>query len=504
MTGKRAKKITSVLVEGNFNVLHPGHIRLFRYAKELGERLIVAVRGDASRTPGIFIPERHRLEGVQLNSYVDEAFILDGRIEDYIRKSKPDIVLRGKEHEQEASRLSEIVAEYGGKLIFDSGDATISTPEFDRYMQALDINNSDSTAVREYCKRQGLDPSNNKNIISGFRKLKVLVIGDVIVDEYINCDPVGLSQEDPTIVVTPIESEKFVGGAAIVAAHAASVGAEVYLYSVVGSDYSGKFLAERMRDLGVQANIIRDETRPTTTKRRYRCKSKTLLRVSRFHSNSLSQSVQRKLLDKMKKMIKKADLIIFSDFNYGVCTDNVIQCVINSVESSKAAIVADCQSSSQYGDVSKYKGVDILFPTEREARIAVRDFECGVAVLAEKLRAATNTRNLIIKFAEEGLMIYAGQPALSDNQFLDRLPALNKNPVDTAGAGDSLLVACSLSYAVSKNIWLSSLIGTYMASIQVGRLGNCPISSAELSRAIEHFESCQRDDHIGNKECVPL
>ena len=90
----------TVFVSGNFNVLHPGHLRLLRFAKELSDKLIVGVWSDRIAGKESHIPEEFRLEGIQSNGWVDEAFLLDESVEEVIRKLRPDIVVKGKEHEK--------------------------------------------------------------------------------------------------------------------------------------------------------------------------------------------------------------------------------------------------------------------------------------------------------------------------------------------------------------------------------------------------------------------
>ena len=123
--------------------------------------------------------------------------------------------------------------------------------------------------------------------VDKFKGLRVTVLGDVIVDEYIDCDPLGMSQEDPTIVVTPIQSESFVGGAAIVAAHARSLGADVRFISVFGKDATAEFSHSKLLEYGVDVQkLFEDDTRPTTLKQRFRAAGKTLLRVSHLRQQS--------------------------------------------------------------------------------------------------------------------------------------------------------------------------------------------------------------------------
>ena len=108
----------TVFVYGDFNILHPGHLRLLKFAKESGDRLIVGVNANAQATNAHILQEQVRLESIQATSFVDEAFILDEPVTDYIKCSKPDIVVKGKEYENIENPEEAILHTYGGKLIF--------------------------------------------------------------------------------------------------------------------------------------------------------------------------------------------------------------------------------------------------------------------------------------------------------------------------------------------------------------------------------------------------
>ena len=118
--------------------------------------------------------------------------------------------------------------------------------------------------------------------LARFDGMRILVVGDLIVDRYTECDPVGMSQEDPTIVVTPIDEKRFVGGAGIVAAHARGLGAEVRFFTVMGEDEAATYAHAQLGGFGVAVEHVTDLTRPTTTKQRFRALGKTLLRVNRL------------------------------------------------------------------------------------------------------------------------------------------------------------------------------------------------------------------------------
>lgn len=137
------------------------------------------------------------------------------------------------------------------------------------------------------------------------------MIGDTIVDEYVMCDPLGMSQEDPTIVVTPISSNKFLGGAGIVAAHARGLGAHVSFYSILGDDQLSNFVEEKMQEYRIDAHLYTDKTRETTHKQRFRANGKTLLRVNRLKQHYIDNELQETILQDIRHHLDKIDLLIF-------------------------------------------------------------------------------------------------------------------------------------------------------------------------------------------------
>ena len=466
----------TVFVSGTFNVLHPGHLRLLKFAKANGDRLVVGVLTDRVAGSAAHVPQDFRLEAVKMNGLVDEAFLVDSAVEEVILKLKPALVVKGKEHKSHENPEQKAVDSYGGKLLFSSGDVVFSSLDLIRREMASQEQKSISLP-KQFMSRRKVTAKSLIDVMQKFKGLKVVVVGDVIVDEYISCDPLGMSEEDPTIVVTPISSRTFIGGAAIVAAHASSLGAHVKFFSVVGDDASAKFCRDELSKFGVEHHLLVDDSRPTTLKQRFRSRSKTLLRVSHLAQRLIDESFQNELATKLAKACSDAGLLIFSDFNYGTLPQGVVDQVTAIAAKNKTKIVADSQSSSQIGDISRFKNVDLLTPTEREARLALRNTEDGLVVIAELVCVAANAGAAIVKLGEQGVLLHARKGKTFET---DQIPALNSAPQDVAGAGDCMLVASSLALTVGANMWEAGLLGSLAAAIQVGRVGNTPITQDEI------------------------
>jgi rfaE bifunctional protein kinase chain/domain len=476
------KKINNIVfVSGNFNIIHPGHLRLLQFAKELGSKLIVGVFSDEISGTNAHIKEGLRLKNIESLTWVDQAFIIYKDLNSIITKIKPDIIVKGKEHENKINPEIESLKKYGGKLIFSSGESMFSS--FDLINQELEVSKSSSffNTINEF----KIVVNNLKKHLSKISKLKVIVIGDTIIDEYITCEALGMSQEDPTIVVTPVKTDKFIGGAAIVAAHAAGLGANVDLISVCGYDENSLFAISKLKTYKVNAYFFKDKARPTTLKKRYRCKGKTMLRVSHLHQGMIDSEIQAKILHKFKNIIKNTNLVIFSDFNYGCLPTILVSKLVNLCLKYNVKIVADSQSSSQVGDISRFKNMDIITPTEREARLSLQDYDSGLVILAEKLRKTANPKNILLKLGENGVLVNY----YKNNWNTEKISAFNQYPIDVAGAGDSMLVTTSLAYTTGASIIEATILGSISSSIQVGRVGNYPI---ETSNFISFFNAIEK------------
>ena len=471
-----------VLVVGHFNVLHPGHIRLFKFARSLDSKLVVAVEGDQFAGSAAHITEQLRLEGVRSCSLVDEAFIFNDSVPQLIERLKPAIVVKGREFETRFNPEAAVIEGYGGRLLFSSGEMQFSSADLIR-QEVSGQTDLDIELPTSYMARHGISAERLSALIESFSELRVITVGDLIVDDYIACEPLGMSQEDPTLVVSPIDKKRFLGGAGIVACHARGLGAKSTLVSVTGSDAGRKFCVSELQRRGVDNHLLEDHARPTTLKERYRTHGKTLLRVSHLQQAAVSLPLQQELIEKAATAIKSCNLLIFSDFNYGVLPQAVVDELIAVARENYVKVAADSQSSSQLGDVSRFKGVDLLLPTEREARVSTQNREDGLVVLAEQLRRKSKVKHILLKLAADGVLVHS--PDSSSNGWLtDKVEALNGSPKDVAGAGDTMLVASSLTLASGGNIWEAACLGSIAAAIQVSRVGNRPLNRNEIEMVL--------------------
>ena len=172
-----------------------------------------------------------------------------------------------------------------------------------------------------------------------------------------------------------------------------------------------------------------------------------------------------------------------ADFNYGVLPQAVVDRLSSLGMANEVLMAADSQSSSQIGDISRFRGMALLTATERETRLALKDSEGGVNTVAQGLLAKTVSRQLLMKLGADGAIVLR-RGAVAESYDIDQIPAFNQSPRDVAGAGDSMLVVASLALASGASIWEASVLASIAAAVQVSRVGNIPLRAEDLLREL--------------------
>ena len=263
------------------------------------------------------------------------------------------------------------------------------------------------------------------------------------------------------------------------------LGADVSYFGIANDDPTGHFAVESLKGYGVKCHLVPEENRPTTLKQRYRASNKTLLRVSHLRQHDVGDDLIELMAEKIDAALANADLVIFSDFNYGCLPQALVNRVIAFCRKYKIPFVADSQASSQIADITRFKGALLLTPTEYEARLALNDSRSGLVVLAETLKRKAEASHIIVTLASEGVLIHS--PDATTGLITDRLPALNSTPKDVSGAGDCMLACAAMALVLTDDIWQSAYLGSIAAACQVSRLGNMPLT-AEMLNAELAFE----------------
>jgi bifunctional ADP-heptose synthase (sugar kinase/adenylyltransferase) len=178
-----------------------------------------------------------------------------------------------------------------------------------------------------------------------------------------------------------------------------------------------------------------------------------------------------------------ADVLLFADFNYGCLAQPVVDHISALGRERGVLMAADSQASSQMSDISRFKGMCLITPTEHEVRLALREQEAGLIIIAERLQRVAEVENVVITLGSEGLLIYAPQKG---NYHTDRLPAFNGAPKDVAGAGDSFFTCAAMALRAGADIWQATYLGSVAAAWQVSHIGNTPLTIANLLREVSN------------------
>ena len=474
--------MSTAFVSGNFNVLHVGHQRLFEAAHKLADRLIVGVCADKIAGSAAYVHEGDRISGVRNNVLVDEVVLIEDSVFEQIVRLKPAVVIKGREHEGAINVEEEAVQLYGGRLLFTSGAPYSPLVSHIKNYADIKVPRFNLNELG-FMKRRDLSVDTIVARLNAFSSLKVGVIGDIIVDEYIECIALGMSHEDHNVVLSPNSSQYFTGGAGIVARHAKSLGAGVTLFSVVGDDDIGTMVEKTLEEEGVDLALIRDALRPTTLKQRFQVENATRFRLSHLEQSTINNALEEALIARFDEVAAGLDVVIFSDFSYGCITNKMIDHMSRVMSKKGGVLAADSQSSSQLGDITRFTKMDLISPTEREARLCLRNFDDGLVEIAEKIRGQIEARNVLLSVGSEGLLVHT-KDMENDRVVTDRLPAFNRLPIDVSGAGDALLVAASMAIATGASIWEAGVVGSIAARVQVSRRGNQPISIDEMKEEI--------------------
>ncbi len=485
---KKNKKV--IQCHGVFDLVHPGHLRHFLYCKSIANILVVSITSDSFIKKGIYrplVPENLRAINLAAIEIVDYVIINRKKTPNsLIKKVKPDFFAKGLEYSSQDSsnkiltnKEKKIVETYGGKLIFTPGDFVNSSSKIINYYPPdLKFEKLKLLMDTESIKFNDLIKH-----IRELKKIKITVIGDIIVDTVSNCKVIGGLHKTPTLSIQVADSKDYIGGAAIVAAHLKSFSDNVEIISTLGNDKKGSFVKRELDRLGIKKKIFYENTRPTTNKNSFFAQKHKLIKIDTVNNNYIGEEILNLMIAHIKK--SKSDIIFFSDFRHGIFNNQTIKKFLNVLNYSKSFLVADSQVASRWGNILDFKNFNLITPTENEARLALFEQDLGIRPLATKLMKKSNSKNLIMKLGERGLI------ALSKKRKSDyiSLDPFVKNLVDANGAGDALLAYSAASLYKTNSLIVSSIIGILAASCKCEMEGNVPVTIEALENKIKEIST---------------
>jgi D-beta-D-heptose 7-phosphate kinase / D-beta-D-heptose 1-phosphate adenosyltransferase len=311
-------------------------------------------------------------------------------------------------------------------------------------------------------------------ILDRVHAVRVLVLGDVMLDRFVYGSVARVSPEAPIPVLEVSRSVDSAGGAANVARNVAAIGASATLIGVVGNDpWAADLISQIAASPTVDAQLIVDYDRPTTMKTRYVADGQQMLRADRELRSSLSDDVAARLLAQFEICLKDADVVVLSDYAKGVLSDRVTRAAIQAARNSNKPIIVDPKAK----DLRKYTGATVLTPNRLELQAAC-GFDCDSDATVESAARQFIDNNIcaamVVTRGKDGMSVVGkGEPAI-------HLRTMARQVFDVSGAGDTAVAAMSLGLAAGANIVSASTLANLAAGIVVGKLGTAVVTVSEL------------------------
>ena len=327
-----------------------------------------------------------------------------------------------------------------------------------------------------------MEYENAAALFEAFSKLKVLVIGDVMVDAYIWGSVERISPEAPIPVVLAGKKEKRLGGAANVALNVQALGATPIPCAMVGDDPDGDFFLNCLKERGISGKgVITSGERPTTVKERVLSGSNQLLRIDTESDKPLSPAEQKTLLQHIKKLLSTCDVVVFEDYDKGVINATLIAETVREANRLGIPTVVDPKKRN----FLEYKGATLFKPNLKELReglkieIDPKDRE-AIHAAAEALQKKLQAQMVMVTLSEHGVYI-------KDRETRHQIPAHVRRVSDVSGAGDTVIsvAACGLAaqLAVQKMAAIANLAGGLVCEY----VGVVPIDKGLLEKEIEEI-----------------
>jgi rfaE bifunctional protein kinase chain/domain len=487
-----SKVAIDCLAYGHFDLIHPGHVRYLSNASAKFGALTVAVMADKpfGATSSFNHKQEERAAAVAELSCVDQVLpLLPENLSQAIDYLKPKVLILGEEfkHSKDLNISSAVQLQKssGRRTVFDSGGNEGSGSLLSR--SETDIESELIVKFRRVLSRNNIKIDYLGSLVKSWRGAKVLVVGDSIIDRYIDCETLGLSAEAPVVVVREKQEKFYAGGAAIVAAHISALGGDCSLVSVVGEDDSKYALLDALDEHDVQVTLVTDKNRPTTLKTRFVVGSQKLFRSSRLEEREIDVETELALIKELEIKARDTEVIVISDFNYGVITERILAVLRKLADDHQCYLLGDLQCSSQFGSVLKFKNFSLITPNEKEARIALHDKSSGLESIAQRLLIESSAKSLVLKLGSEGFVLYDTQE--TGDILREAFPSLSVAPIDVTGAGDSMLAVFSLAMAKKQRLVFASALAACVAAEAVETLGNTPVSYSRLLQRLNFYKS---------------
>ncbi len=470
---KKKKKI--IHCHGVFDLLHVGHIKHLQKAKQLGDKLIVTITSDkfVNKGPGrpVF-SQTLRSEQIAAIEAVDYVAINYARTATVpLKLLKPDVYCKGKDYKNQKNDITgeikneiKILKKFSGKIYFTEEHTFSSSRLLNRSTDFY------STKQKKYLDkiRRKVDFKKIKKSIDNFKKLKILTIGETIIDKYNFCEAIGKSGKEPILVLKESNEEQYFGGVLSIARNLSNFSDNVTLLSMLGEKKLYLKEINKFLPKTIKKDFIFKKNSPTIIKKRYvdNVSGSKLFGIYNFNDEMISKKNEHDFNKKLLSYIKKSDLVIVSDYGHGFISKRSAEIICK--KSKFLAINAQVNAANiGYHTLKNYNNFNTLIINKKELRHEMRDKNTKLITLMKKLSKEKKIQNLIVTLGGNGSILYN----YKKNKIF-HADAYAKNIVDKIGAGDTMLSLIAPCLKSKIDIELSLLISSLAAAYSVENIGN--------------------------------
>ncbi len=468
------KKI--VLAHGVFDLLHMGHIRHLKSAKSEGDILVLSITADefVNKGPGrpVFSHDMRAemLAALECVDYVSVNHALSA--EPMIEAVKPNVYVKGSDYENSDEDVTGKIADeqrtverLNGRMMFTKDITFSSSSLINRHLDVFDA------PLRDYLNvlRDNNGLNSCLELIDSVKNMRVVIIGDTIVDEYKYVAPLGKPSKENIIAVHLENGEKFAGGVIAAAKHLASFCGQVEVITALGKLDSEEQLIRKNLEKNINLNMLYRENSPTTRKTRYIDSSYMgkLFEVYDFRDQPISTEKEDELLFMINDKVKNADLVVVTDFGHGLISTRVIEHLCKKAP-FLAVNVQTNAGNHGFNFATRYPKANFLCIDVPEARLAVSNKYADMSTLVTSLLPKKiDCDFFIVTHGHHGCMTYQ-----RDCEKVHRIPAITDQVVDTVGAGDAFFAIAAPLLKASGSLELAGFLGNVAGAIKVGIVGH--------------------------------
>lgn len=479
-----------VQCHGVFDLLHPGHIKHFESAKKKGDILVVTLTRDEFVNKGPGRPvfnQQLRAESVAAIESVDYVAVNDWPTAvETIRKLKPHFYAKGKDYAVKENDVTgkiteeeEAIVSVGGEVVYTDDVTFSSSTLINTFFAPYSGEAKDFLA--KFKRKYPFDRV--RDSLSSIKDIKILVIGDIIIDEYAYCAGVGKSQKENLIAVRFLNQENFAGGVLATANHLAGFCQDVTLLTCVGlkNDYDA-FVKSRLKR-NIRQRLFYCDDALTVVKRRYLDPNflSKLFELCYFDdANYLPRQVEQRICAYLDKHLKEFDMVLVADFGHGLITEKIVDLLCRK---AKFLAVNTQTNSSNIGFnlITKFPRADYVCIDEPEMRLACHDRFSKLENLILSISKRLSCEKIIVTRGHKGCLVY------SRKEGFVAIPVFSKEIVDRIGAGDAYFSLTAPCVYKKAPIEMVGFIGNLVGAMKVLIVGNR--SSVEPVPLIKYMTS---------------